>query len=91
MEGKISRSLDHSNWWEPDHWKMRSGQISTTLGEADPAEIRNGWLTLPDPKVPQQLTQLTYYSYREKTTQLLFIFFMYSSLLSLNLVLICLD
>ncbi|CAG9565189.1 unnamed protein product [Danaus chrysippus] len=58
MESKVSRSLDHSNWWEPDHWKMRSGLISTSLEGADPAEIRNGWLTLSDNKARFQQKQL---------------------------------
>lgn len=49
----ISRSVDHVNWWEPEHWKPRAPRSvsSVSLEGADPAEIRNGWLTLPSAKV----------------------------------------
>lgn len=54
MEARgISRSLDHVNWWDPEHWKSRGPRSisSISLEEVDPAEIRNGWLTLETPKV----------------------------------------
>ncbi|KOB78880.1 Endopeptidase Clp ATP-binding subunit C [Operophtera brumata] len=49
----LYRSLDHVNWWEPDHWKAKGTRslTSVSLEGADPAEIRNGWLTLPHDKV----------------------------------------
>ncbi|XP_063831701.1 uncharacterized protein LOC135080901 [Ostrinia nubilalis] len=56
----MSRSLDHVNWWEPEHWKNRKPRVmsSMSLEGADPAEIRNGWLTLPDPKARFQQKQM---------------------------------
>lgn len=49
----ISRSLDHVNWWDPQHWKPRGPRSisSMSLEEVDAAEIRNGWITLRQPKV----------------------------------------
>lgn len=49
----ISRSLDHVNWWDPEHWKARGPRSisSISLEDADPAEIRNGWLTIQPCKV----------------------------------------
>ncbi|XP_028176770.1 zinc finger C2HC domain-containing protein 1C [Ostrinia furnacalis] len=56
----MSRSLDHVNWWDPEHWKNRKPRVmsSMSLEGADPAEIRNGWLTLPDPKARFQQKQM---------------------------------
>ncbi|KAL0869373.1 hypothetical protein ABMA27_007617 [Loxostege sticticalis] len=56
----MSRSLDHVNWWEPEHWKNRGlrAMSSVSLERADPAEIRNGWLTLSDPKARFQQKQM---------------------------------
>ncbi|XP_053613709.1 zinc finger C2HC domain-containing protein 1C isoform X3 [Plodia interpunctella] len=56
----ISRSVDHVNWWEPEHWKFRGPRSlsSVSLEGADPAEIRNGWITLPSAKARFQQKQL---------------------------------
>lgn len=60
-----SRSLDHVNWWDPVHWKGKAPRSvsSMSLEEADPAEIRNGWLTLPETnnKVFLFIKLLSYY------------------------------
>ncbi|XP_063367634.1 zinc finger C2HC domain-containing protein 1C [Cydia amplana] len=56
----MSRSLDNVHWWQPEHWrtkKLRSTS-SLSLEGADPADIRNGWLTLPDPKARFQQKQM---------------------------------
>lgn len=48
----MARSLDNVHWWKPQHWKRGLRTTSSlSLEGADPADIRNGWLTLPDPKV----------------------------------------
>ncbi|XP_063627576.1 zinc finger C2HC domain-containing protein 1C isoform X1 [Cydia splendana] len=56
----MSRSLDNVHWWEPDHWKTKKlrSTSSLSLEGADPADIRNGWLTLPDPKARFQQKQM---------------------------------
>ncbi|CAH1637569.1 unnamed protein product [Spodoptera littoralis] len=61
MEARgISRSLDHVNWWNPEHWKHRGPRSisSISLDDADPSEIRNGWLTLRHPKARFQQKQM---------------------------------
>lgn len=53
MESKVSRSLDHVNWWDPQHWKLKGPRSvsSISLEDPDPDAIRNGWLTLTYAKV----------------------------------------
>lgn len=45
------RSLDHVHWWEPENWKNKAPRSVSSLEGIDPAEIRNGWLTLTDTRV----------------------------------------
>ncbi|XP_048486080.1 uncharacterized protein LOC105382741 isoform X3 [Plutella xylostella] len=52
----VSKSLDHAHWWEPQHWQGRRSLSSQSL-EADPENIRNGWLTY-EPKAQYQQKQL---------------------------------
>ncbi|CAK1583343.1 unnamed protein product [Parnassius mnemosyne] len=53
------RSTEHINWWS-EHRKTREPRSgsSISLEGADPADIRNGWLTLPNYQARFQQKQL---------------------------------
>ncbi|XP_047507660.1 zinc finger C2HC domain-containing protein 1C isoform X1 [Pieris napi] len=57
---KHSSSLDHVNWWDPGSWSLGGDKTfsSVNLETSDSLEIRNGWLTLPEPKARFQQKQL---------------------------------
>lgn len=39
-----SRSLDHVNWWEPEHWKTKGPRSMSSMSLERGAE---GWITIP--------------------------------------------